>query len=76
MTKTTIAPDEGLLGLPGEQMWAACVARYPRYRDRFARRSAVMYSLADRIIAAARGGIARTCPCGSGKKYKKCCGAA
>jgi hypothetical protein len=64
------------------ELWAAFVARYPRYRERFARRSSVMHSLAGKIVAAPRRGVERTspkvgrndpCPCGSGKKHKKCC---
>ncbi len=67
-----------------EQLWAAFVARHPRFRDRLARRSAVMHSLAGKIVAAPKRGVERTspkvgrndpCPCGSGKKFKKCCGA-
>jgi hypothetical protein len=62
-----------------EELWAAFRKRHPRYRERFARRSAVMHALAGRIIAAPRRpkpGRNGACPCGSGKKYKKCCGAA
>jgi hypothetical protein len=67
-----------------EQLWAAFQKRYPRYRERFARRAAVTQGLAGRIVGAPRTGIERRtakvgrnnpCPCGSGKKYKKCCGA-
>jgi hypothetical protein len=67
-----------------EQLWAACRQRHPGYRERFAQRSAVMQELAGRIVSAARGSVERRtarvgrndpCPCGSGKKYKKCCGA-
>jgi len=65
-----------------EQLWAAFQKRHPRYRDRFARRSTVMQGLAGRIVSAPSAGIERPtakvgrndpCPCGSGKKYKKCC---
>lgn len=68
-----------------EQLWSAFQKRHPRYRDRFARRAAVMQSLAGRIVGAPHAEVARRaakvgrndpCPCGSGKKYKKCCGAA
>jgi hypothetical protein len=66
-----------------EQLWAAFQSRHPRHRERFALRSTVMQGLAGRIVGAPRGGIERRtakvgrndpCPCGSGKKYKKCCG--
>ncbi len=66
-----------------EELWAAFQSRHPRYRERFARRSTVMHGLAGRIVGAPRGAIERRtakvgrndpCPCGSGKKYKKCCG--
>jgi hypothetical protein len=57
--------------------------QHPRYRERFARRAAVMKSLAGRIVGAppaaqkpkaAKVGRNDPCPCKSGKKYKKCCG--
>jgi hypothetical protein len=66
-----------------EQLWAAFCLRHPRYVERLARRSTVMQGLARRIVGAPRAGIERRtarvgrndpCPCGSGKKYKKCCG--
>jgi len=66
-----------------EQLWAAFRKRHPRYVERFARRSTAMQGLAGRIVGAPRGGIERRtarvgrnapCPCGSGRKYKKCCG--
>jgi hypothetical protein len=68
-----------------EQLWAAFQRRHPRYRERFARRSAIMHGLAGRIVGAPRAEIERreakvgrndACPCGSGKKYEKCCGVA
>jgi hypothetical protein len=67
-----------------EQLWTAFVARHPRFGERLARRSSVMHSLAGKIVAGPRRGVERTspkvgrndpCPCGSGKKHKKCCGA-
>ncbi len=67
-----------------EQLWAVFKGRHPRYRERFARRSAIMHGLAGRIVGAPRRGLQRQgakvgrndpCPCGSDKKYKKCCGA-
>jgi hypothetical protein len=66
------------------QLWAAFRLRHPRYVERFARRSTIMQGLAGRIVGATRAGIERRtarvgrndpCPCGSGRKYKKCCGA-
>jgi len=65
------------------QLWAAFRKRHPRYRERFGRRSTVMRGLAGRIVGAPRAaseqrtakvGRNDPCPCGSGKKYKKCCG--
>jgi len=71
-----------------EQLWAAFQHRHPRYRERFARRAATMQELGPKIVsapagqplqapvtAAAKIGRNEPCPCGSGKKYKKCCGA-
>lgn len=72
-----------------ERLWAAFQQRHPRYRERFAQRTAVMQELGPRIVPAPAGrvrGVPVTappkvsrnapCPCGSGKKHKKCCGAA
>lgn len=64
-----------------ERLWSAFLARHPRYVERFARRRAVMHGLAGRVFAAAakvkvKVGRNDQCPCGSGRKYKKCCGAA
>jgi hypothetical protein len=66
-----------------EQVWAAFVKRHPRYRERFARRGAVLKELGSRVLpgqavaAKAQPKVGRNdpCPCGSGKKHKKCCGA-
>jgi hypothetical protein len=79
----TFEPEHGKHHERLEQLWAAFQKRHPRFRDRFARRSAVMHGLAGRIVGVPRGGIERRtakvrrndpCPCGSGRKYKKCCG--
>ncbi len=59
------------------ELWGAYVRRYPHYRERFAHRSTIMHGLAARIVAAPpkpKVGRNGACPCGSGKKYKKCCG--
>jgi len=67
-----------------EELWAAFRKRYPRFVERFARRSAVMQEISGRVVGVPSGTIARRtakvgrndpCPCGTGKKYKKCCGA-
>ena len=71
-----------------ERLWAAFQHRHPRYRERFARRAATMQELGPKIVsaphdrgknlpatAATKVGRNDPCPCGSGKKYKKCCGA-
>src|SRR5262249_28100298 len=67
-----------------QQLWTAFRSRHPRSVERLARRSAVMQEIAPRIVGAPSGGVERRrarlgrndpCPCGSGKKYKKCCGA-
>jgi hypothetical protein len=72
-----------------ERLWGAFRNRYPHHRERFARRAAVMQELGPKIVssgrsqkrnapvvAAAKLGRNEPCPCGSGKKHKKCCGAA
>lgn len=67
------------------QVWAAFQARHPRYRERLARREAEMKEIGARVVpdtspqraqAAPKVGRNDPCPCGSGKKHKKCCGAA
>lgn len=61
------------------ELWNAYCQRHPRHRERFARRCATMHGLAGRIVAASpkpKVGRNAPCPCGSGKKFKKCCGAA
>jgi hypothetical protein len=61
------------------ELWAAYCARHSRHQERFARRSATMHGLAGRIVAAPpkrKVGRNELCPCGSGKKFKKCCGVA
>ena len=63
-----------------EQLWGAFQRRHPNHLARFARRYAVMKSIGARIVAAPlavspRIGRNNSCPCGSGKKYKRCCGA-
>ena len=69
-----------------ERLWTAFQHRHPRYRERFARRAATMQELGPKIVSAppdrgrifpatAKVGRNEPCPCGSGKKYKKCCGA-
>ena len=68
-----------------ERLWTLFRMRHLGYRERFARRRAVMHGLAGRIVSAPENEIERRsprvgrnepCPCGSKKKYKKCCGAA
>jgi hypothetical protein len=65
-----------------DQLWAAFRARHPRYAERFARRYDVVKKLGSRMVArsvapspvvAARVGRNESCPCGSGRKFKKCC---
>jgi hypothetical protein len=67
-----------------EQAWVAFQKRHPSYRARLARREAAMKEVGGRIVPEAPGraeakpkiGRNDSCPCGSGKKHKKCCGAA
>ncbi len=74
----TLHPEQEPHGEHLDDLWAAYCARYPRYQERFARRSATMRGLAGRIVATPKPKVGRNalCPCGSGKKLKKCCGAA
>jgi hypothetical protein len=74
----TIRPDHERHRGRLDELWAAYCARHRHYRERFAHRSVLMHALAGRIVAAPpRPKVGRNdpCPCGSGKKHKKCCGA-
>jgi len=62
-----------------DQLWRAFQKRHPGYVARFARRYPTMKSIGARLVAlpasaAPKPGRNDPCPCGSGKKYKKCCG--
>jgi len=63
-----------------EQLWSAFRQRHPNYLARFTRRYPIMKAIGERSAAAplavsAKVGRNDSCPCGSGKKYKRCCGA-
>lgn len=69
-----------------EALWRAFTGRHPNYLAHLARRNQVMKVLGSRcqpgaapaqepIRVQAKPGRNDPCPCGSGKKYKKCCGA-
>lgn len=82
--EATVEPEQEKHRERLETLWAVFQKRHPRYRERFARRGTVLQGLAGRIVGTPRAGIERQtakvgrndlCPCGSGKKYKKCCGA-
>jgi hypothetical protein len=73
----TLRPEGRQSRLP--ELWAAYQERHPRFQERFARRSAIMHGLAGRIVAKSpkstvKVGRNERCPCGSGKKFKTCCG--
>jgi len=75
----TLSPEQERHRERLAELWTAYCARHPRYQERFARRSETMHGLAGRIVAAPpkpKVGPNKLCPCGSGKKVKKCCGAA
>lgn len=64
-----------------KQLWSAFQQRHPNYLARFARRYPIMKSIGTRIVVmlpevrvSPKIGRNDSCPCGSGKKYKKCCG--
>jgi hypothetical protein len=74
----TLHPDQKRHRARLNELWDAYCRRHGGYGERFAARSATMHDLAGRITRApSRAKIGRNaaCPCGSGKKYKKCCGA-
>lgn len=66
-----------------EQLWAAFQQRHPHHAARFAGRYATIKSIGARFVGPEEGdtspkakvGRNDPCPCGSGRKYKKCCGA-
>ncbi|OGA03120.1 MAG: hypothetical protein A3H35_15965 [Betaproteobacteria bacterium RIFCSPLOWO2_02_FULL_62_17] len=62
-----------------DQLWTAFQKRHPNHLGRFARRYPIMKSIGARIVATPpalppKAGRNDSCPCGSGKKYKRCCG--
>jgi hypothetical protein len=74
-------PTQVDIGSELEQVWAAFVRRYPTPRP-FRQRAKLMKQAAPDIIANSRPapkiappeiGRNQPCPCGSGKKYKRCC---
>lgn len=64
-----------------DRLWLMFQRRHPRHLARFARRSVAMQEFGAELVvvreAAASSKVGRNdpCPCGSGKKHKKCCGA-
>ena len=63
-----------------QELWAAFRMRHPAYLERFARRYPILKRVGTRIVmpqlaVSAKTGRNDPCPCGSGRKYKKCCGA-
>ncbi|WP_232431389.1 SEC-C metal-binding domain-containing protein [Cupriavidus sp. UYPR2.512] len=62
-----------------EQLWAAFCQRHPRYLERLSHRDTLIKATGERLVgpATAEPKVGRNdpCPCGSRKKYKKCCGA-
>lgn len=62
------------------QLWAAFQQRYPNYLELLKGRNSTIKQLArplfkEPVRVLAKPGRNDPCPCGSGKKYKKCCGA-
>ena len=63
-----------------QELWAAFRQRHPNYLARFARRYPAVKQIGARSLPpppakSTKRGRNDACPCGSGKKYKKCCGA-
>ncbi len=78
-TEATLRPDHERHRARLTELWTAYCRRHADHRERFARRRAIMHSLAGRIVAAPpkpKVGRNAPCPCGSGRKLKQCCGAA
>ena len=80
-TEATLHPGHERHQARLNELWTAYCQRHTDHRERFARRSATMHSLAGRIVAAPpkpkpKVGRNAPCPCGSGHKFKRCCGAA
>ena len=78
-TEATLHPDHERHRVRLTELWTAYCRRHADHRERFARRSATMHGLAGRIVAAPptpKVGRNAPCPCGSGHKFKQCCGAA
>ena len=57
-----------------DALWDAFCRRHPGHLERLARRHAEMKA-AGRWLITRKVGRNEPCPCGSGQKYKKCCGA-
>ena len=63
-----------------EELWAAFQLRHPRHLQRFRNRDAQIKALtpspppSQTVVTGPKVGRNAPCPCGSGKKYKKCCG--
>jgi uncharacterized protein YecA (UPF0149 family) len=70
------------------QLWSLFQQRHPNHLASFARRYAMMKNIGARRLKALPAAAPDTspnaipkigrneaCPCGSGKKYKRCCGA-
>ena len=62
-----------------EELWKSFRQRHPNYVDRFARRYPTMKRMGERIVenspaVSIKTGRNDPCPCGSGRKFKKCCG--
>jgi hypothetical protein len=78
-TEATLHPGHDRHRTRLTELWTTYCRRHADHRERFARRSATMHGLAGRIVAAPpkpKVGRNAPCPCGSGRKFKQCCGAA
>ncbi|WP_320533905.1 SEC-C metal-binding domain-containing protein [Robbsia andropogonis] len=60
------------------QLWAAFCQQHPRCFECFAHRDTFMKTAGEHILVPVKNepkmGRNDPCPCGSGRKYKKCCG--
>lgn len=79
--KTTLEPERPAERQRLDELWQLFCRRYPNKDERFRGRRRDLAAAFDRIVGVQETPVASIkvprnalCPCGSGKKYKKCCG--
>lgn len=78
----TVVPELDAYQEKLEHVWTAFQQRHANFIARFSRRYLTIARISERLVpvqaksdASPKIGRNDPCPCGSGKKYKKCCGA-